>query len=351
MYTIIGAGLSGLYAAYLLHKQNIPTVVLEASSRVGGRIRGHEVTDHASVELGPSWFWPHQHHMRSLCQQFDISTFNQYIDGEALYQIDTQQPVQRFYGTGGMISFRVAGGLTRLIRAIVNTLPHDTVKLNSAVTTLERRDHQWHIETTKGVFKANKLIVATPPRIALEQFSLGNHLPESLTQSLRATPTWMAAQAKFVATYSLPFWRKQGLSGDAFSRVGPMVEIHDASVFEASHYALFGFIGLSVQQRQTLGEARLRQACINQLVTLFGHDANAFRAAHIADWSQSEFTCTQSDIDSVPAHPHCDLSPYYDDLGHINLSLAGTEVAESEAGYLEGAIIAAKRAVEHLIHA
>ncbi len=36
---VIGAGISGLYAAYLLKKQFPDVVVLEAQDRVGGRIR------------------------------------------------------------------------------------------------------------------------------------------------------------------------------------------------------------------------------------------------------------------------------------------------------------------------
>ena len=35
---IIGGGLSGMYAAYLLSKKNISFVVLEARERIGGRM-------------------------------------------------------------------------------------------------------------------------------------------------------------------------------------------------------------------------------------------------------------------------------------------------------------------------
>ena len=39
----------------------------------------------------------------------------------------------------------------------------------------------------------------------------------------------MAAQGKFIATYPRAFWREKGLSGQAFSQVGPMIEMHNAS--------------------------------------------------------------------------------------------------------------------------
>ncbi|MEM1154111.1 MAG: hypothetical protein AAGI44_08210 [Pseudomonadota bacterium] len=46
---------------------------------------------------------------------------------------------------------------------------------------------------------------------------------------LGGVPTWMAGQAKVVAVYESPFWRDSGFSGDAMSRKGPLIEIHDAS--------------------------------------------------------------------------------------------------------------------------
>ena len=69
---IIGAGLSGLYAATLLQdKFNI--IILEARERLGGRIYTQEGHD-----LGPSWIWPHQHHILSLIKELELNLFSQY---------------------------------------------------------------------------------------------------------------------------------------------------------------------------------------------------------------------------------------------------------------------------------
>ena len=57
---IIGAGLSGLYAAYLLQdKYNI--TIIEARPRIGGRIVTIDSND-----LGPSWVWMHHIHIIKL---------------------------------------------------------------------------------------------------------------------------------------------------------------------------------------------------------------------------------------------------------------------------------------------
>ena len=57
---IIGGGLSGIYAAYLLSQRNKPFVVLEARERIGGRILCPEHQEFFS-DLGPSWYWPSIH--------------------------------------------------------------------------------------------------------------------------------------------------------------------------------------------------------------------------------------------------------------------------------------------------
>ena len=52
---IVGAGFSGLSAAYKLHKAGAEVVVLEARDRVGGRVYSKELSNGAVVEMGGEW--------------------------------------------------------------------------------------------------------------------------------------------------------------------------------------------------------------------------------------------------------------------------------------------------------
>lgn len=53
---IVGGGLSGLTTSYLLSKKNIQVTILEASSRLGGRIQTIKGSLDTPMELGATWF-------------------------------------------------------------------------------------------------------------------------------------------------------------------------------------------------------------------------------------------------------------------------------------------------------
>lgn len=53
---IIGGGLSGLTLAYLLERKGFEPTIIEASSRLGGRIHTVEGKLSTPLELGATWF-------------------------------------------------------------------------------------------------------------------------------------------------------------------------------------------------------------------------------------------------------------------------------------------------------
>jgi monoamine oxidase len=54
---VIGAGFAGLTAAYELYNFGFSVIVLEAQSRVGGRVWSAELSNGAIAELGGEWIW------------------------------------------------------------------------------------------------------------------------------------------------------------------------------------------------------------------------------------------------------------------------------------------------------
>lgn len=250
---IIGGGVSGLYAAYLLQQQGRNYQLLEADSQFGGRAKGISITNNHQLELGATWYWrDFQPELEHLIQQLGLTSFDA-PTGKLLVEHHIHQPAKVYanpYGEGQ----RLQGGMSALIHALAQRLNPRNLYLNQRVQSISLQGQQLHIQSQNHHYQASQVLLAIPPRLAIEQIQFSPTLPKTIQQQWQATATWMAPHAKYIAVYDRPFWREQGLSGQVHSQVGPMVEIHDISDEQGTFGALFGFIGLSAKARQQWGK-------------------------------------------------------------------------------------------------
>ncbi len=142
---IIGGGLAGLHAAYLLHRAGVSFQLFEARDRLGGRILTVDEAGRAAkvgFDLGPSWFWPDiQPGLGDLVDELRLGTFAQYTDGDMLYERGLRERPQRMRGMGQEPrSMRLTGGGGALIHALSKTLPKDALHLGAAVTDLRLKE-------------------------------------------------------------------------------------------------------------------------------------------------------------------------------------------------------------------
>src|SRR5215469_9577144 len=72
---VVGAGLSGLYAARLLAAAGVDVLVLEAQTRVGGRTLTGHFSDGTFVDDGGQWVSPGQDRIASLARDLQIEMF------------------------------------------------------------------------------------------------------------------------------------------------------------------------------------------------------------------------------------------------------------------------------------
>ena len=350
---IVGGGISGLYTAFKLQKANISYALLEAKSIVGGRVAGKPALPHSdlSVDLGPTWFWPHQRKLKQLLTQLNIEWFEQYSKGENLYHVHPEAVPSRTYSSAStMAAYRVKGGMRQLIATLTQKLEPTSIKTEHAAIKIKRKNNIWQVTARHNgrekAFEAHQLVLALPPRLIIKHLAPENCLSTKLINDLQLQQTWMSGQAKFVAVYKKPFWRENNLSGEAFSHVGPMVEIHDGSSTQDSGFALFGFIGLPLAVRTQFSNEQLKSQCVDQLGVLFGQEALDIEARYLKDWAQDKWVATDQDNMESPRHAEFAAIKHQEELELLRLHFAASEFAQLEPGYLEGALLAADAAVE-----
>ena len=90
---------------------------------------------------------------------------------------------------------------------------------------------------------------------------------------------------------------------------------------------------------------RLPEDAVAQLVRLFGKHAGRPKAVLFKDWADDPFTATSEDAELPSGHPAFGAGTALGSDWRRVLCPAGTEVARSGGGYLEGALVAAEHAV------
>ncbi len=85
---IIGAGFSGLAAAYQLKKRKIDFVILEARNRISGRVFSHTIdeAENLVVELGGEWVGESHERVIALCKEFGLELFNNQMSTHLIYR-------------------------------------------------------------------------------------------------------------------------------------------------------------------------------------------------------------------------------------------------------------------------
>lgn len=346
---IIGGGLSGMYAAYLLSKRNISFVVLEARERIGGRILSLERHGFFS-DLGPSWYWPEINpKMMHLIQTLGLTGYQQFEAGMGRFEnFNGFVQTVRGYSTSPA-SWRLTGGMTALITKLLENIPLTAIKLNSPVCEIEKKIDNVLVSVGElekepwAQFSAGKVILALPPRLAATTILFTPDLSHALTQAMLRMGTWMAGQAKFYALYEEPYWRETGLSGQAFSQRGPLGEIHDGSNKDREPYGLMGFINIPAAQRNR--EQTLAKAILVQLSAIYGNSSAQPMSFYYQDWAREKFTATQFDQSPMREHPVYQPPAGQSAIWDGSIQFAGSETASQHGGYLEGALVSAERAV------
>lgn len=242
---------------------------------------------------------------------------------------------------------RLVGGSQQVSLRSAEELGSGVVRLGRPVERIAQADGIVTIGTAEATLTARRAIVAAP--IALvDRIAFDPPLPAARAHlHQRVAP---GATVKVHCVYSRPFWREEGLSGQALSDAGPVSVTFDNSPPSGVPGILVGFVEADEARRfgKLEPEAR-RKTVIDCLVALFGHDAATPLDYVETSWSEEEWTrgCYGSNL--VPGtwtrYGEALRAPF--ELVHW----AGAETSPVWMNYMDGAVRSGERAAAEVLDA
>lgn len=347
---IVGAGLSGLSAAYYLKKKGINPLVVEARERWGGRIDTVHTKGKATpVEMGATWFAEKHTYLMRLLKELELPIYEQYQKGIGVFETDATQEAQLFQAPDAEEpSFRITGGTSKLTDALVHHIGRDQIVLGSPIASVSGHKDHIEITTSKGEKSdCRTLVITIPPFLILSQkIAFDPVLPDEVVSVMGNTHTWMGDAIKFAVEYDSPFWRQQGYSGTVFSHAGIATEMYDHSNFEETRFALKGFL---TADAFTLAKEEREFRLIEQLTRLLGKEAANYLSYTERVWRNEP--CTFADYGKfVMPHQNNGHLLYSRPLMNGKLYLAGTETSPCFGGYMDGAVYSGLATAQSILH-
>jgi len=246
---------------------------------------------------------------------------------------------------GGAQQDRLDGGAQLLPLGLAESLG-DRVLLDAPVRRVAQGEDGVRIFADGVEVGAARAIVAVPPAIAarIDFEPLPPGRPE-LAERLRP-----GALTKCMALYEQPFWRADGLSGEAVTDAGPVTLSFDSSPRDGSAGVLLGFVGgPEARELAALPPSDRRAPVLTCFERLYGA-----RAAQPLDYAEQ----TWSEEDWSGGGPTSNFGPGgWTESGPVlrapagRVHWAGTETATVWSGYMEGALQAGERVAAEVLAA
>ena len=343
---IIGGGLTGLATAFFLKQKGIDATIIEARTRLGGRIYTLKEAGKVPIDLGATWLGKKHDQLIGLLDVLGIDIFEQFQGEQAIYEaISTSPPQLVTLPPNPEPSFRIKGGSSTLIETLAKKLDIDQIKLGERVTHVEYVKNEFQLKTDHAVYRSHILISTLPPFLLTESISFSPNLPDELLKIARQTHTWMGASIKVALTFAKPFWKDQQTSGTIFSNVGPINEMYDHSNFESSYFALKGFLNSAFF---ISSKAERLEVVLKQLSKYFGNKVKDYLSYEEYVWRKDKFTFLDYHQPILP-HQNNGHSIFQKPYFNNQLYIAGSETASAYPGYMDGAVRSATFVSENVI--
>jgi monoamine oxidase len=246
---------------------------------------------------------------------------------------------------GGAQQDRLDGGAQLLPLGLAESLG-DQVRLGAPVSRIAHDGAGVRVEAAGLAVEAERAIVAMPAaiaaRIELEPLPPGR---AELAERLRP-----GALSKCMALYEEPFWRADGLSGEAVTDAGPVTLTFDSSPRDGSAGVLLGFVGgPEARELAALPAAERRAPVLACFERLYGPRAAEPVEYAEQTWAEEEWSGGGPTSNFGPGGWTACGPVLREPAGRLHW--AGTETATVWSGYMEGALQAGERVAAEVIAA
>jgi monoamine oxidase len=259
----------------------------------------------------------------------------------ALFYLRSSGGIDALLGDhGGAQERLVAGGAQTLASALAERFAGGAVELGAPVRRIEHGAAGVRVEADGLTVEAGTAVVAVAPALAA-RIAYAPALPTDRDRLTTAMPHGDVIKA--VALYETAFWRREGLSGEAWGPELPFSFSYDMSAPEGDPGVLTLFIvGRRARRFRALSPGARRAALVSALECCFGPNGARPIACFERDWAAEEWT----------RGAYCGFMPpgVWTSYGHAlrapvgPIAWAGTETAVEHMGYMEGAIESGQRA-------
>ncbi len=273
-------------------------------------------------------------------QSSDLSLLHALFYARSGTDLETLLSVDR-----GAQQDRVVGGAVRVAEQLAVTLSSE-VRTGFVVRSIRQDDGGVQVESRAGeVVSGSHVVVTLPPTLAgrLEYSPAMPSWRDQLTQRLPA-----GSVIKVHVVYPEPFWRDEGLTGQAASEEGPVKVTFDNSPPSGRPGILVGFLeGDDGRRWARRSVEERRDAVVDCLVRYFGPRASTPVDFVERDWMAEEFSRGCYGAHFTPGVWTAFGEALTEPVGRIHW--AGAECSPVWNGYMEGAVRSGERVARDLI--
>ena len=248
--------------------------------------------------------------------------------------------------SGGAQQDRFVGGSQLVSRKLAETLGDELV-LSAPVRAIAHAADGVTVTADGVAAKGKRAILAVPPTLCA-RIAYDPPLPgfrDQLTQRVA-----QGTVTKCMAIYDEPFWRAQGLSGQAASDTGPIRVTFDNSPPDGSPGVLLGFLeGRHARRLGRVSPQERRDAVVGTFARLFGSragrpDGYVDRVWADEEWTRGCYGC------AMPTGAWTEFGPALrEPIGPLHW--AGAETGTVWSGYMDGAVQSGQRAAAEALAA